>query len=1277
MKGRLKVILTLTLSLIATISLGLCALVVSANTVDLSSYESLVFQHAYMGGQDRTVFGAPNPTTTAWGGALALTFSTNANDIKGKGCPDYSGGYLYNSNIENENSVISDGKGGYLKNKDLVVYNAKSNGITGISSIWFDTQSNLVFEPNDPYKESNISILKDKDNSNIPYFDYKDGDEIIVKKGFTLTVHDKTGATVKKVLKEDVTARFNELEFTWNIISTGAGNNTLAKANEVTAKPANATTAWGVQVSLFGDSRPSYSTGTGDYDLKALVRTENENGSKMFYMNTPFVEYYNSNGTKLPVTEIYYTTDGIVIRGNNQALASAGDSILLKKGFREGLYSGPLGGGNVAGTTNGVFETIKVLGEDVVFRFNGTAWERITSVNEFADISFANYLDNNSGSTSLYFGQQIQLGFNIPVAEKVTFRSGDPSVATVSENGVVTAVINKEITDMSKAKGTYIYAIFESGKEIAHYFINVGQGAILDNEGEANVTASNFNKIVLYRDAYGNVDTSLEAKAEIAGQITFRGKLGNFGNEKTVIRLSAENVTSITANNVTITYNNFTKTFSAELFDRPKSASFVKENVLSWNNYLALSLAQSTADTNYKEPFIDVEVLDKLGQLDKVTLRSAKAIGEEYHPNRVKYIYGYQIVPMFVGKNSLTVTKGDVLEIKKGLKIYRLENDAPVAVQQIDNDITLVYNGNNWQPLTVEATDIELDKTSITLPVGAYYEVGYTVKPAGSYAVAKLTSADSSKIEVSEDGRFIKVKQSFSGTVNVTVSLGEKEYTLAVTCGNSEVVVGYKIFTENLNYTVSHKQDLDFSYYANGIDKKQIQAVPMFESGVSGVPFDITTANTTVSGYDKNKTGVQKVTLTITNNGLTYDIENFSVTVKENRDQMVDLILQDPYVKNKEDANYMPTLFIDFAAFAGNVNIPRAITEGVYNISSYVQYKRGGTYYSVVTDINAEHLVARPNIPYNSVESFKVGDQLLIKKGMPLIAWTGTSASYATSGNGNWVKVGTVVCDIIIECSNANVQNAAWETIVEYTDLVLKSEVITLPLSNVPQSTGVSIAPSYATTGEIIYESLDPNVAYINANNQIVTKAIGTAEIKVTLKRMDKLSNIGDTSLQPITKIITVVVEEAPTGVKLGDTPLDFRVGTIITGEDLVRRGVQATFIWADGSMHGNVDLSTAVIDEDTYMKSVEGTYEVTVYVEYYGLYFIDTLTINIVPADAIIDEGPIAQDPNFGEVNFWTDDEDGCIGSLTGSFDAVIIAFVLASAVITVTAIKKKAKKQ
>lgn len=1133
----------------------------------------LQFTGVYMGGYAWDASGAEDPVTTLWGSGLGLTFATNAYDLGTDG---------FQKPVQDVVTEVSDGNGGYLTNRQLVTYHSAAGEERSVAVIWYDTQGNLVFRLDNYADASALSDQKDS-ATGLPYYRYGDGDTVTVKAGFTFPYSDGTAAK-KLVLEHDVTVRYDASVNDWSEVAEGAAQINMIKADDVEiVAPAGDYTMWGFVVNLFKNGgRPEpfteVATNNAPGNVKKAVRTGSGNAMRLFNLNNRYVTYLRANGSVEPITELFYSTMGVCIRPAQETSAKEGEKILLKKGFREAYYYGEQNtdyGVALGWQHFGILQTVGMLSEDVLFVYKDGAWVRANVAPDSVD-----FIPEIKNLSKIYKGQSINIGvYNLGnVEEMPEFTSSDPSVVSVSDTGVITggetagsAVVSVKftLTTLTLSLENVVTEPVVSGISAS---VDAEYGAVVLCQGEAGDAASVLGQItvsMIYDNGFPGAGVALtEENVDFTGYDsakTYDGK--------------AENVQT-----VTIRVGTAETSVPVHVYSLAKISAPPVGGLHDWGGNINVTFTSLAADTAKGIGFLNDAQLKKLGQYDKVELRSAYFNGDRvYQLNQIGYIYAQQTPLSFAGKAYSELSIGDRLTLKAGFRIYYIDRGAAIALAELTEDFAVVWTGKEWTQYRAEAERLELEYSEITLAVGSYYTVEYALYPAGSYVRAVIRSSDPDTVAVSADGTAISVIAASDEPVTVTVMLGTDESTAKTLLVNAVEmdVVGYRIY-EPREYTVSYNGTFRLeSYYGSDPVPQKLQAVEVYEDGSTGVPFDLDETNTVIGALDTSVAGTHTVTLTIDKDGAGSDSAPFDTTVtvvvKRSAAQVSSGIMQEPF-----DQDYA-VLYLDFSnTFEGKVNVPEEIV-AQYELSSYVRFVRGEKEYPATVKINGEFLVLSPVFDTETGEDarFRLGDRFILSEGMPIIQWTGKDKTYIPEGAGDYVVAGTIEYETVYECNNASLKT--WDTLIQYVGIGLESENVELGFGKL-KDLGATMIPAYATVGEFTIVSDNPSVVSVNANNLIKGESIGTATLTVTLDGGDNGA---------IVRTVKVTVVDTRSSIAFDTETVYVKVGTPLTGQVLVEKGVTAQYVWASGKTEGAVDLSSVTVIG--YSANQEGEQEVTV----------------------------------------------------------------------------------
>ena len=825
------------------------------------------------------------------------------------------------------------------------------------------------------------------------------------------------------------------------------------------------------------------------------------------------------------------------------------------------------------------------------YYYDGSNWSQVEIATE-AETS----LNNTQAELSdMHMGTTIQLDYEFQSdygAPAPTFTSSDVNVITVNDEGLVNAVSE------GTATVTIDFGDFQLTAEITVTPALTAQALSVE------ITEQVFNDdgaLVAYVGE--ELDKSMLVEILSAKVIFDNGSYGP------VFELTEEDISFDGYDNskegtsaITIIRDGLSGTLPVHLYKINTFTGPTAGNVSFWGTVPHLNITSLTTNNDFVNVTVDKASIKVLGLDSYVSLRAAQKNGAtEYSLECIYYLYQAQIVLTFTNKGEGNMQKGDVLTLKKGFRIYkRLHDDkdnyygAYIAVFELADDIEFVWDGSYWKTFTADAEEIELQEESVTLSVGASYVIPYTVKPSGSYISAKITSSDTSTIEVSKDGTAITVLKASDTPVTVTIMLGNDESTkkiLTVTAKEFSVV-GFEIYGDR-EINIARGTEFSFNYYYGSDTKaRNLQAVAVYENGSRGVPFDIDESNTEISGLDIDTVGIQNINLTISHEGYTFTAV---APVKVcNVAPLVSNFVGDDIFSAK-----VTQLYIGFSqSITNEVNIPTAITGD--KIASYIKFIRGENEYEVSAWLNGTYLVVEPIFPSDMADAdkvFKAGDKIVLGEGMPLYRWTGQAQNYNMIGEGEYIVAGTIEYMAVYETEG----NKNWNTYIDYVDFTVANETIELGYGKLGD-VGATMVPSYATIGEFSVVSSNPDIVSVNANGLIKGEKIGTAELTITLSHE---------RLDPIVKKITVTVVDVKSGIKFSEDKIYVPTGTVtITGQTLKDLGLTGVYVWASGKEEGEVDFSNVKIQG--FSANAEGEQEITIRITENGVTVAAKLTVVI-----------------------------------------------------------------
>ena len=518
--------------------------------------------------------------------------------------------------------------------------------------------------------------------------------------------------------------------------------------------------------------------------------------------------------------------------------------------------------------------------------------------------------------------------------------------------------------------------------------------------------------------------------------------------------------------------------------------------------------------------------------------------------------------------------------------MYKRVGTAWIAIFELSSELKVVWTGSDWVEFAAEAESVKLSQTEITLPVGAYQEISYSILPANSYITAVISSSNPDAVAISESGTAIRVLAKSDTPVEISIQLGDDDSTkkvISITTVELEVT-GFDIYEER-EYNVSLGEDLKLEYYYfDEITPRKLYAVAIFSDGSTGEPFALNLnaedgdVNVVISDYDKTKAGTQNVTLTINKDGKEFDT-TIVVKVKESVAQVSDNLMQDPF------GGAPLKFYISFIQTARNeINIPKDISN-IYKIEDYIKFVRGEDEFAVEAVFNGQFLVLNA-VFTDAVEEvdrvYKLGDKFVLSHGLPILQWMGDASNYNPLGSGDYVVAGTVEYDIVYV--HTDPVTKSWDTIIQYEDIQLSNTSVEIGFGKL-KDLGATMVPAYATVGEFSVVSADPSIVSVNANGLVKGEKLGTTTVTITLSGGEK----GD-----IVKTVTVTVVDVISGIKFNKDKIYVDEGTVsLNAQIFADKGVEGVFVWASGKEEGEVDFANAKFVG--YSANKEGEQTVTV----------------------------------------------------------------------------------
>ena len=867
---------------------------------------------------------------------------------------------------------------------------------------------------------------------------------------------------------------------------------------------------------------------------------------------------------------------------DNKALV-AGDILTLKEGFK--LYR--IDELNPTTTAYGspLPQTVTVIAmvtEDMSWYFDGTAWRACVWATS------AEFTNSAAEKESLCVGSTLALQYalNTGAVEGLpTYSSSDDDVATVSKNGVVTGVSEGTVTITAQFKNC-----------AATVELTVGPAPTV-TAITANATFGATKNGDIYLVGYvGETLTAESLVGKIQAQYTYDN-----GSQSEVFGVTADMISfdkySNTVEGVTyITVSKDGVSTDVAVWNYPVTVVdyIAPSRVIGWSYAFNFYFADVVAGTETAEAkSVNIKENPLLGiSSDMVTLRYPETwMGET--PEFVLHSIGVAsekqalaFISNFDASNpSESLVVGSVLTLSDDYRFYKHIDETWVAAYKFADEISYVWTGSAWANYTADATDFQLEKDTLTLPLNAVYTLNPTLLPAGSYAPVSVLSDNTDIIGV--DGNKLVAKA--LGSATVTVTLGNVTKTISVSVEEVEPI-GFKVSNDRI-FTISKGEQLDLNKIKLLVDY----------GDVTGVEFVLADAEDVVYTFDSSVVGSHDVTMTVTYvyNG-TQMVKDITVSV-----QVVDVYDQIPSSLWCADDNsflgaQIAVFFSETFSNPGNVELDKLTAEQKQDIYNHVKFLRDGKEMSInyITFLTNILLIEVVDDNGAQVAEYQMGDQIVLQQGLKFYRWYGeTDGMNVPVGEGDYVLVGKVAYDIVFEY---NAQNKFYMEI-QYVDAAVKSETVEVGLGGQAAMNVVTV-PDYATVGDWSYSVADGSVVSVNARGVISGLKIGSTTVTATLSG-------GDAGNKVVT--FTVNVVDKVKGIQL-NVPNNVRVGlnTALDAAKLIDLGVTATIVWESGKIEGDVDLSKArVIGYDSEQ---EGEQEITIRVTVNGSSVTGKMTITV-----------------------------------------------------------------
>lgn len=546
---------------------------------------------------------------------------------------------------------------------------------------------------------------------------------------------------------------------------------------------------------------------------------------------------------------------------------------------------------------------------------------------------------------------------------------------------------------------------------------------------------------------------------------------------------------------------------------------------------------------------------------DMLTLRTPALYGggKSYDLHTVGHASQKQMLAFFSNINASNLQElpvGSVLEFNDDFRFYYYQDTTYVAKYKLSENAKYVWTGDEWKNFVADTRDFTLDAESLELPVGASYQLSYTLQPEGSYISVSVTSSNENVAAV-ENGNVRCLKE---GTTVLTVTAGNLVKSVNVTVKRVPVS-GFRL-TANRVYYVSQGAELDIS---------KVSVTPDYGNGITGEPFALNNAIADFS-LDTNQSGKKNVKVSIDKDGLQGSVD-ICVEVLELAEQF-----PNNFWGAGDSGNFFGSIAIFFSETFGNeanVYLENLTEAQKKDVLAHVEFYRNGKK-AEISDIEFMTSILTVVVKINGAEvkSYQEGDKLVLKQGLLFYTWKGKIVNNLPRGEGDFVAIGKTACDINFVYG----KNGSFKQEIEYSGMEKGQEVIALELDETVPS-NVVMTPSYATVGEMSFVVENPDVVSVDVNGNITAKAVGESRIFVYLE---------GGSLGELSTSFTVQVKDSVTRFDLNAEALTLDLGTELTGEKLNAMGIYGTVYYQSGAER-RIDISGAsVVGYDKTKKEMQ-----------------------------------------------------------------------------------------
>lgn len=599
---------------------------------------------------------------------------------------------------------------------------------------------------------------------------------------------------------------------------------------------------------------------------------------------------------------------------------------------------------------------------------------------------------------------------------------------------------------------------------------------------------------------------------------------------------------------------------------------------------------------------------------------------EKYVLHTVGQTSEKQMLCFFSGINAGNLSSlpvGSVLEFNDNFRFYRYIDETYIAAYRLSEVAKYVWTGSEWTNFVADTVDFSLSADAIELPAGASYPLDVKLLPEGSYIAASMVSSDDTVAKI-ENGMVRCLK---AGTADITVTVGKKSAKISVTVTNAEAN-GFKLMNDRVFY-VSRNGTFDLS---------KVSVAPDFGGGVYGDAFSLGGDNATIS-LDTSVVGKTTAEISVSEGGVSGKIP---VTV-----EVVDVTEQIPsgFWSAEDSGNFFGAIVVHFSGTfrnPANVYLSNLTAEQKAAVLGGIEFARKGVTAEITNvEFMTSLLTIDVKIDGKSVKSYREGDVLTLKRGLPFYSWTGETVQGAPKGDGDFVQTGVATCDIRYVYG----KNGKFNLDIQYTDAVAVEKVVRLGIGETAPA-NVKMIPSYATVGEWFFVSEDPSVADVDVNGKITAKSAGKTTIYAYLEG----GALGELSVS-----FGVEVADEAESFFLNAESITIAVGTDLTGEYLAAKGIYGYVSYRSGKVE-KINLAGVTLGD--FDENAIGTQTVSVLLTDGEKSSEAYLTVIVKEAEREDDSSSDSADSS-SQTETGSEGKQGCKGSV-GCGVAAFISFAL-----------------